>query len=102
VTALRDSSAWIWPKWPLRRPALAREAVSAVMDGDLLRAWQAGELTPLERRAIVAGMVDRVILYRANQSGKKTSADIAERVQIVLKGNELLAPISALVHPNAS
>jgi hypothetical protein len=32
------------------------------------------------------------ILYRANQEGKKTSADIAERVQIVLKGNELLLP----------
>jgi hypothetical protein len=71
-----------------------QEPVAAVMDGDLLSAWKAGELTPLERRRIVAGMVDRVILYRANQKGKKTSADIAERVQIVLKGNELLIPAS--------
>lgn len=72
-----------------------QEAVATVMDGDLLRAWKAGELTPLERRAIVSKMVDRVILHRANQKGKKTSADIPERVQIVLKGNELLAPTSA-------
>jgi len=55
----------------------------------MLRAWKGGELTPLERRSLVSGMVDRVILYRANQGGKKTSADIAERVQIVLKGNQL-------------
>jgi site-specific DNA recombinase len=67
-----------------------QEAVATVMDGDLLRAWKAGELTALERRTIVAKMVDRVILHRANQQGKKTSADIAERVQIVLRGNELL------------
>jgi hypothetical protein len=40
-------------------------------------------------------MVDRVILHRANQTGKKTSADIAERVQIVLKGNKLLVPASS-------
>jgi hypothetical protein len=68
---------------------------TAMIDGDLLRAWNEGELTPLERRAIVASMVDRVILSRANQTGKKTSADIAERVQIVLKGNQLLAPTPA-------
>jgi hypothetical protein len=69
-----------------------QESVAPFMDGDLLRAWRAGELTPLERRAIISKMVDRVILYRANQTGKKTSADIPERVQIVLKGNELLVP----------
>jgi DNA invertase Pin-like site-specific DNA recombinase len=67
-------------------------AAASVMDGNLLRAWQAGDLTPLERRAIVAGMVDRIVLYRSKQSGKKTSTDISERVQIVLKGNELLVP----------
>jgi hypothetical protein len=69
-----------------------QETVSTVLDGDMLRAWKAGELTPLERRSLVSGMVDRVILYRANQAGKKTSADIAERVQIVLKGNQLVGP----------
>ena len=64
--------------------------------------WRVGELTPLERRTIVSKMVDRVILVskmvdrvilrRANQTGTKTSADIAERVQIVLKGYKLLVP----------
>ena len=69
-----------------------QEAVATVMDGDLLRAWRAGELTPLERRTIVSKMVDRVVLSRANQKGKKTSADIGDRVQIVLRGNEVLIP----------
>jgi DNA invertase Pin-like site-specific DNA recombinase len=71
-----------------------KETVWSVIDGDLLQAWKAGELTPLERRAIVTGMVDRVVLYRANQKGKKTSADIPERVQIVLKGNQLIGAAS--------
>jgi hypothetical protein len=69
-----------------------QESVAPFMDGDLLRAWRAGELAPLERRAMISKMVDRVILYRANQKGKKTAADIPNRVHIVLKGNELLAP----------
>jgi hypothetical protein len=37
-------------------------------------------------------MVDRIVLYRSKQNGKKSSTDISERVQIVLKGNELLVP----------
>jgi DNA invertase Pin-like site-specific DNA recombinase len=73
-----------------------QEAVAAVMDGNLLRAWKGGELTPLERHTIIANMVDRVVLYRANQKGKKTADDIAERVQIVLRGNEVLIPEAAL------
>ncbi len=68
-----------------------QETVSTVLDGDMMRAWKAGDLTPLERRSLVSGMVDRVVLYRAEQRGKKTSADIAERVQIVLRGNQLFA-----------
>jgi DNA invertase Pin-like site-specific DNA recombinase len=67
-----------------------RESVAPLLDGDLLQAWKAGELTPLERRAIISKMVDRVILHRANQKGKKTSADIPKRVQIVLKGSEVI------------
>jgi hypothetical protein len=70
------------------------ETVEAVTDGDLLRAWKAGELTPLERRAIVANMVDRVVLYRSKTPGKRSNQPIAERVQIVLKGNTLLEPSS--------
>jgi hypothetical protein len=70
-----------------------QEALSPLVAGDLLRAWKAGELTPLERRTVISRMVDRVILYRANQEGKKTSADISKRVQIVLKGDEPLVPL---------
>jgi DNA invertase Pin-like site-specific DNA recombinase len=66
----------------------AQEALSTPIDGDLLHAWTSGELTPLERRTIVARMVDRVILHPSKRSGK----DIGERVQIVLRGNQLLAP----------
>jgi hypothetical protein len=68
----------------------AQEAVSASIDGDLLRAWRSGELTPLERRTIVAKMVDRVILHPSKRAGKRSGKDIAERIQIVLRGNELL------------
>jgi DNA invertase Pin-like site-specific DNA recombinase len=66
------------------------DSVTSVMSGDLLAAWQGGELTPLERRTIVAKMVDRIILSPSKRPGKRTGADIAERVQIVLRGNELL------------
>jgi DNA invertase Pin-like site-specific DNA recombinase len=72
------------------------EALREPIDGDLLRAWRGGELSPLERRAIVSGMVDRIVLYRSATRGKKTSADIAERVQIVLKWNELLVPTGSV------
>jgi DNA invertase Pin-like site-specific DNA recombinase len=80
----------------LEEASSQQEAVATVADGDLLQAWKDGELTPLERRVIVSNMVDRVILYRANQKGKKTSADLPERVQIVLRGNELLTTELAL------
>jgi hypothetical protein len=70
----------------------AQDALSASIDGDLLQAWTSGELTPLERRAIVAKMVDRVILHPSKRPGKRSGKDIAERVQIVLRGNELLIP----------
>jgi hypothetical protein len=69
-----------------------QEAVPEPIDGDLLRAWKSGKLNPLERRMIVSGMVDRIVLHRCTHKGRKTSADIGERVQIVLKGNELLVP----------
>lgn len=70
----------------------AQEALSTPIDGDLLHAWTSGELTPLERRTIVAGMVDRVILHPSKRPGKRSGKDIGERVQIVLRGNQLLAP----------
>jgi DNA invertase Pin-like site-specific DNA recombinase len=70
----------------------AEDVFSTSIDGDLLRAWTGGELTPLERRTIIAKMVDRVILHPSKRPGKRSGKDIGERVQIVLKGNELLAP----------
>jgi hypothetical protein len=70
----------------------AEDVFSASIDGDLLRAWTSDELTPLERRTIVAKMVDRVILHPSKRAGRRSGKDIGERVQIVLKGNELLAP----------
>jgi hypothetical protein len=69
----------------------AEDVFSASIDGDLLRAWTGGELTPLERRTIVAKMVDRIILHPSKRRGKRSGKDIGERVQIVLKGSELLA-----------
>jgi hypothetical protein len=68
----------------------AEDVFSAAIDGDLLRAWAGDELTPLERRTIVAKMVDRIILHPSKRPGKRSGKDIGERVQIVLKGNELL------------
>jgi hypothetical protein len=70
----------------------AQDAFSTAIDGDLLRAWTEGELTPLARRTIVSKMVDRIILHPSKRPGKRSGKDIGERVQIVLKGNELLAP----------
>jgi hypothetical protein len=60
------------------------------VDGDLLRTWKGGELSPLERRTLVAAMVDRVILHRSQRATKKKIDP--QRVQIVLKGNVLLSP----------
>jgi hypothetical protein len=72
----------------LRRAA--EHAFSTAIDGDLLRAWTGGGLTPLERRTIVAKMVDRIILHPSKRPGKRSGKDIGERVQIVLRGNVLL------------
>ncbi|HZB86398.1 MAG TPA: hypothetical protein VE289_07535 [Gaiellaceae bacterium] len=35
-------------------------------------------------------MVDRVILHPSKRPGKRSGKDIGERVQIVLRGNQLL------------
>lgn len=66
------------------------DAAATVIEGDLLQAWKSGELTPLERRTIVAKTVDRVMLYLSKRPGKRSGKDIGERVQIVLRGNEVL------------
>ncbi len=56
-------------------------------DGDLLRSWPT--LTVQEKRRLMHGLLDRVVVKRA--SGRGRHADpIAARTQIVLRGNVLL------------
>jgi DNA invertase Pin-like site-specific DNA recombinase len=56
-------------------------------DGDLLVAWPT--LTVQEKRRLMHGLLDRVVVKRA--AGRGRHADpIAERIQIVLRGNVLL------------
>jgi DNA invertase Pin-like site-specific DNA recombinase len=65
--------------------ALASELTS----GDLLAAWP--ELTLQERRRLMHGLLDRVVLKRSAGRGTKATA-VNERTQIVLRGNVLLEP----------
>jgi site-specific DNA recombinase len=62
---------------------------SELADGDLLEAWPTLELT--ERRRLLHGLLERVVLGRADGRGKG-SVPLAERTQIVLRGNVLLEP----------
>jgi hypothetical protein len=50
-----------------KEACLKRASVGAVVGGDLLHAWTSGELTPLERRTIIAKMVDRIVLFPSTQ-----------------------------------
>jgi site-specific DNA recombinase len=65
--------------------ALASELTS----GDLLAAWP--ELTLQERRRLLHGLLDRVVLKRSAGRGRKATP-VNERTQIVLRGNVLLEP----------
>jgi site-specific DNA recombinase len=65
--------------------ALASELTS----GDLLAAWP--ELTLQERRRLLHGLLDRVVLKRSAGRGTKATP-VNERTQIVLRGNVLLEP----------
>jgi hypothetical protein len=56
-------------------------------DGDLLRAWPT--LTIQERRRLLHGLLDRVVVSRAHGRGKHANP-VSERTQIVLRGNVLL------------
>ena len=60
---------------------------SELIEGDLLRAWPS--LTLQEKRRLLHGFLDRVVLRRANGRGK-SPVPVAERTQIVLVGNVLL------------
>jgi hypothetical protein len=63
--------------------ALAEE----LADGDLLQAWPS--LTTQEKRRLLHGLLDRVVVSRARGRGKNANP-VRERVQIVLRGNVLL------------
>jgi site-specific DNA recombinase len=62
---------------------------SELADGDLLEAWPTLDLS--ERRRLLHGLLDRVVLRRAKGRGK-SGAPLDERAQIVLRGNVLLEP----------
>jgi hypothetical protein len=56
-------------------------------DGDLLRAWPS--LSVQEKRRLMHGLLDRVVVRRADRRGRH-ARPIAERTQIILRGNVLL------------
>jgi len=56
-------------------------------DGDLLKAWPS--LTTQEKRRLLHGLLDRVVVTRARGRGKNANP-VRERAQIVLRGNVLL------------
>lgn len=68
-------------------------AQSAISDeltgGDLLKAWP--ELSLPEKRMLLHGFLDRVVLRRAPGRGPD-ALPVSERTQIVLRGNVLLGP----------
>jgi hypothetical protein len=64
-----------------------QELAAELTDGRLLDAWPT--LTTQERRRLLHGLLDRVILERSNA---RDGVPIAERTQIVLRGNVLLTP----------
>jgi site-specific DNA recombinase len=62
---------------------------SELADGDLLEAWPTLNLP--ERRRLLHGLLDRVVLRRADGRGK-SGVTLVKRTQIVLRGNVLLEP----------
>jgi site-specific DNA recombinase len=75
-------------------------AESAIADtltsGDLLAAWP--ELTTVEKRTLLHGLFERVVLHRDENSRHKTRAlPVAKRVEIVLRGGAHLAPSAEAV-----
>jgi site-specific DNA recombinase len=56
-------------------------------DGDLLRAWPS--LTVQEKRRLLHGLLDRVVVSRAKGRGRHANP-VSERTQSVLRGNVLL------------
>jgi site-specific DNA recombinase len=62
-----------------------------LISGDLLQAWP--ELSVQEKRALLHGLLDRVVVRRSD-GRKKDALAVQERTQIVLRGNVLLEPVA--------
>ncbi len=58
-------------------------------EGDLLRAWPS--LTIQERRRLMHGLLDRVVVIRADRRGRH-ARPVGERAQIILRGGAVLEP----------
>jgi DNA invertase Pin-like site-specific DNA recombinase len=58
-------------------------------DGDLLRAWPS--LTIQERRRLMHGLLERVVVTRADRRGRH-ARPVGERAQVVLRGGVVLEP----------
>ena len=71
---------------PLRQLRQHQELAAELTDGSLLDAWPT--LTTQEKRRLLHGLLDRVVLRR---SDARLGLPIADRTQIVLRGNVLLA-----------
>jgi hypothetical protein len=59
-----------------------------IADGDLLGSWQS--LTVQEKRRLMHGLLDCVVVHRADSRGRHAKP-IGDRTQIVLRGNALLS-----------
>jgi len=63
--------------------------VAELTDGDLLNAWPT--LSTADKRTLLHGFLDRVVLTRAGARGR-AAPPIEARTQIVMRGNVLLGP----------
>jgi hypothetical protein len=68
-------------------------------DGNVLRAWPT--LAVQEKRQLMHGLLDRVVVTRAQGRGRHANP-IGERAQIVLRGNVLLGPTPDDTEPAAT
>jgi DNA invertase Pin-like site-specific DNA recombinase len=70
--------------------ALRAQAVVAedVLSGDLLEAWP--DLTIPERRQLMHGLLEKVVLVRSDGRNKATLKPIEERTTIMLRGGQVL------------
>jgi site-specific DNA recombinase len=65
------------------------EFADTLLNGDLLAAWPT--LTIQEKRQLLHGLLDRVVLTRAGARGRQAPR-IADRTEIILRGGTVLPP----------